>query len=52
MQFFQLETLGDLNNTDLALTRGPPDGMKLRGYTLARCRQPPPEPPDSWKLAP
>lgn len=36
MQFFELETLGDLNNTDLALTSGPPDGMKLRGYTLAR----------------
>ena len=36
MQFFRLETLGDLNNTDLALTSGPPDGMKMHSYTLAR----------------
>ncbi|MFP2925209.1 imm11 family protein [Pyxidicoccus sp. 3LG] len=36
MRFFQLETLGDLNDWDLVRLDGPPEGMKMRSYTLAR----------------
>ncbi|MCY1078316.1 hypothetical protein [Archangium lansingense] len=36
MQFFQLSTLGDMKNPELALTWGTPEGMEMRGYTLGR----------------
>lgn len=39
MQFFRLDTLGDLNNQDLAMCDGPPEGMKMRSYTLARGKR-------------
>ncbi|PTL80011.1 imm11 family protein [Vitiosangium sp. GDMCC 1.1324] len=39
MQFFELETLGNLNDRELALTDGPPEGMELRSYCMARGRR-------------
>ncbi|WP_044889518.1 imm11 family protein [Myxococcus hansupus] len=36
MRFFQLGTLGDLRDRDLVRLDGPPEGMKMRSYTLAR----------------
>ncbi|RKG84017.1 imm11 family protein [Corallococcus terminator] len=35
MNFFRLSTLGDLNDKELALIDGPPEGMELRSYCMS-----------------
>ncbi|MFY0526213.1 hypothetical protein ACN28I_24785 [Archangium gephyra] len=35
MRFFELETLGNLNDSELGLTDGPPEDMELRSYCMA-----------------
>jgi hypothetical protein len=51
MQFFRLETIGDLNNQDLALTSGPPEGMVMRSYTLARGKRAAPHYPKEARIS-
>lgn len=50
MQFFRLQTLGDLNDPELALTEGPPEGMELRSYCMARGKRATPFYPAEAKL--
>ncbi|RYZ42504.1 MAG: hypothetical protein EOO71_07740 [Myxococcaceae bacterium] len=35
MKFFRLSTLGDLNDPELVMLDGPPEGMELRSYCMS-----------------
>ncbi|HYO71588.1 MAG TPA: DUF1629 domain-containing protein [Archangium sp.] len=51
MQFFRLQTLGNLNDPELGLTDGPPEGMELRSYCMSKGKRATPFYPNDAKVS-
>lgn len=51
MRFFRLQTLGNLNDSELCLTGGPPESMEMRSYCMARGKRATPFYPTDAKVS-